>query len=81
VPEYLTTTEVASLLKFTPATVREMVKRGEIKAVRFGRQWRVRADALVKPEVKPVRTQLSKKAKMELEMWKAIRNEDLTSHT
>lgn len=38
---FLTTTEVAHLLKVSRNTVPELCRRGEIKARRVGRQWRI----------------------------------------
>ena len=73
-PDLLTTAEVAERLKFSPATVREMIRRGELRAERWGRQWRVREEALVKPDAKPAKPQLSKQMRMEEELWEAMRN-------
>lgn len=44
--ELLTTHEAARALKFCPSTVRDMIRRGEIKAIRMGRQWRIRPEDL-----------------------------------
>ena len=43
----LTVDEAASELRVHPATVRKMIKRGEIAAIRVGRIWRVDAAATV----------------------------------
>ena len=39
--EFLTVSEVASLLKLSESTVYTMVRAGEIPAVKLGNQWRV----------------------------------------
>ena len=39
--EFLTVSEVASLLKLSESTVYTMVRAGEIPAVKLGKQWRV----------------------------------------
>lgn len=38
---YLNVREAARLLSVNPVTVRRMVRRGELQAVRVGRQYRV----------------------------------------
>ena len=44
--QFLTPQEVADLLKIKKNTVYEMVKRGEIKGVKVGKQLRIDADVL-----------------------------------
>jgi excisionase family DNA binding protein len=41
-----TTYEVATLLKVSYRTVQEWIRTGKLPAVRYGRQYRIRADAL-----------------------------------
>ncbi len=38
--------QVAAELGLAPKTIRALIKRGELRAVRLGRQWRVDADEL-----------------------------------
>lgn len=46
--DYITTEEMALILRFVPATIRAMCRRGEIPgAERFGRQWRIRRAAFM----------------------------------
>lgn len=40
-PELMTVTEVASVLRMSSQAIRDMIKRGEINAVRVGRQYRI----------------------------------------
>lgn len=42
----LSTTEAAALLGVSPDTVQRMCDRGELKAYRVGRQWRIRREDL-----------------------------------
>jgi excisionase family DNA binding protein len=58
----LTTQETAELLKVSEATVRTWIRAGEIRAIRFGREWRlavkdleafVNARATRQPEAPP----------------------------
>ena len=42
----LTIDEVATYLKLHPLTVRRLARRGDIPAVKIGRQWRVKRDLL-----------------------------------
>lgn len=42
----LTTTQAAERLHITPATVRRMVRRGDLEASYIGRQWLITEDAL-----------------------------------
>jgi excisionase family DNA binding protein len=67
-PNWLTTAEVAERLKFSPATVREMIRRGELRAERWGRQWRVREEALSRDaeQPKPADRKKSKRVQEEL---------------
>lgn len=43
---FLSVDEVARQLRLEPRTVRRLIRRGEIPAVKVGKQWRVPADAL-----------------------------------
>jgi excisionase family DNA binding protein len=45
-PEYLTVPEVAKRLKVHPKTILGWIRRGELKAVRVGKSWR-----LLEPDV------------------------------
>lgn len=45
-PALVTTAEVATLLRIDMVTVRRMVARGELRAHRIGREWRIRQDSL-----------------------------------
>ena len=38
---FLTTHEIAELLKVSEATVRTLIHEGELRAVRFGREFRI----------------------------------------
>ena len=40
-PELMTVTEVAKVLRMSSQAIRDMIKRGEINAVRVGRQYRI----------------------------------------
>lgn len=40
-PDLMTVTEVAKVLRMTSQAIRDMIKRGEISAVRVGRQYRI----------------------------------------
>ena len=40
-PELMTVTEVAKALRMSSQAIRDMIKRGEINAVRVGRQYRI----------------------------------------
>lgn len=40
-PELMTVTEVAQVLRMSSQAIRDMIKRGEINAVRVGRQYRI----------------------------------------
>ena len=42
----LTVDKVAAYLKLHPLIVRRLARRGDIPAVKIGRQWRVRRDLL-----------------------------------
>lgn len=46
--EYYSIYEVSDLLKLHHTTVRKMIKTGEIKAVKVGKQWRIYKDNLQK---------------------------------
>jgi len=40
-PELMTVTEVAQVLRMSSQAIRDMIKRGGINAVRVGRQYRI----------------------------------------
>lgn len=40
--------ELANMFDVHPETIRRMLKRGEIKGYKFGREWRVNEDELKK---------------------------------
>lgn len=42
-PRYLTTQELADILSVRPKTVRAWIDRGELRAVKLHRQWRIPA--------------------------------------
>ena len=42
----LTVEDVAHYLQFTPETVRSMVRRGELPAIKVGRRWRFRKEKI-----------------------------------
>jgi len=44
--DLLTTSEVARRLRLTRQTVQRMIKRGDLKASRIGRDWRVKRSTL-----------------------------------
>ena len=46
--EYLSPTEIAELLGIAEGTVREWLRRGELKGIKVGRQWRIKRDILDK---------------------------------
>ena len=45
--ELLTIDEAAALLRVHPTSVRRLIKRGEIRAIRIGRVWRVNLTPLL----------------------------------
>jgi excisionase family DNA binding protein len=50
--EMLTTTEAARILRLKPSTLAAKIKRGEVRAVKIGRNWliaRETLDALLEP--------------------------------
>lgn len=49
-PEYLTIRQVAARTQLNAETVRLAVVRGEIRALRVGRAWRIPASALAELE-------------------------------
>lgn len=69
--DLLTTAEAAKRLRYTAATVRAMIARGELRAEWWGRQWRVPEDALVKSPLPEVAPRQSRAVTRELEMWRA----------
>jgi excisionase family DNA binding protein len=42
----LTTQQTAAALAVTPQRVRQLIKAGRIKAVRFGRDWQIDAESV-----------------------------------
>jgi len=44
--EFLTTDEVANILKFNSRYITILINRGELKAVKVGNRWRIPASAL-----------------------------------
>lgn len=48
-PPLLSTEEVARRLGVDPVTVRRLAQRGELPAVRVGKQWRFDADRIPHP--------------------------------
>jgi excisionase family DNA binding protein len=40
--QYLTTREVAEILRLTPKTVRELILAGDLEATKFGGSWRIK---------------------------------------
>jgi excisionase family DNA binding protein len=40
--QYLTTREVANILRLTPKTVRELILTGDLGATKFGGSWRIK---------------------------------------
>ena len=45
---YLTTKEIAKLLKVNEVTVRRWIQRGKLPAIRFGREYRINEQDLEK---------------------------------
>lgn len=45
-PTFYTTDEVAEILKVTPKTVRDMIARKQLKALKIGREYRVSEEQL-----------------------------------
>ena len=45
---FYTTTQVANMLQVTGATVRSMIDRGDLGALRVGGQWRIRRSDLIR---------------------------------
>jgi excisionase family DNA binding protein len=43
-PEYLKVDEVAARLKVQERTVRDWILRGELRAYKIGKEWRIRRD-------------------------------------
>jgi excisionase family DNA binding protein len=44
--ELMTVSEVALRMRVSAATVRRLIDKGELEAIRFGHQWRIPASAL-----------------------------------
>ena len=44
--QLMTVAEIAALLQLKPETIREMVRRGQIPAIKVGRVWRFDQDAV-----------------------------------
>ena len=45
---YMTPNEIATFLKLNERTIRRMMNRGELKAFKVGRSWRMRTSEFVK---------------------------------
>ena len=59
---YLTTEEVAAVLRVTPQWVQQQCKAGNLRATKLGTTWRIAEDALaafMAGPVEPARTRLS----------------------
>lgn len=67
---YLTTEEVAEIIRETPANVRRRCASGQIKAKRLGGQWRVTEDDLTNfmaaPRTGSPRNRLTKRQREQL---------------
>jgi excisionase family DNA binding protein len=50
VPEVLTLSEAALLLRVSAPTLRRLVARGDVPGMRIGRQWRLERDDLTGPQ-------------------------------
>lgn len=46
--DYYTIYEVADVLKVHHNTIRRAIKRGEMKAIRIGKEWRIKKDDFIK---------------------------------
>jgi len=46
--QYLTTREVAEILRLTPKTVREIILAGDLVATKFGGSWRIKESNFLK---------------------------------
>jgi len=64
----LTTAEAASVLKFSAETIRLMIARGELKAVRWGRQWRIPEESLIKQQAEPSAENVKKSKRFQDEL-------------
>ncbi len=68
-PEMLTVAEAAAYLRVHPGTIRKMIERGEVSAIRAGRVWRVAAADIrpvrIKQAPSPVDTSLRRFARAE----------------
>lgn len=87
--EILTINEAAAYLRVSPHTIRRELKRGRIRALRVGAQWRFRKEDLekgflVQPVVRletppvqiPLRCGVSRRAREEAERMKAFHREE-----
>lgn len=45
-PEFMTIAEIATRFRVSEMSVRRMITRGEIRAIQFGRQWRIPSEAV-----------------------------------
>ena len=45
-PEYVSVSEAARILGADPRTVRRLIKRGKLRALSFGRQYRIELDSI-----------------------------------
>jgi len=46
--KFFTPLEVATILQLTPRTIRNLIKRKIIKAVKIGKQWRIPSIELIR---------------------------------
>lgn len=46
--DYYTIYELADILKVHHNTIRRAIKRGELKAIQLGREWRIKKDDFIK---------------------------------
>lgn len=51
--ELLTVREAAELAKVNPASLRKWIRRGQLAAQKFGRDWRIRRAAIVGFDTRP----------------------------
>lgn len=68
----LTVKEVAERLKFHPGTIRQMIQRGELRAVRWANQWRVDERSLSREQAAAPQIRKSRQAQDELSMARAF---------
>ena len=46
--KFFTPLEVANILQLTPRTIRNLIKRKVIKAIKIGKQWRIPSIELIR---------------------------------